>query len=746
MRFRSWEMPLALRRSALAISIGAAAFALLAFVIYESSRLVGEPFPGFLTWDNGTLVAFHGSDWSGVDSGLPVRDGRVLAVDGEPFRDGRALLERARTVPLGTPITYRVLANGGEESVQVKTMRLTPGRYLETFGIYLAGAAVFFLMAVVVVYLQPLRSDARALAVLLILVGALFALAVDMFAGFRLVRLCLLVESATPVAAIQLALVFPSERLRASRRHLVVAFLLAVALALGWANGNYFYAAPDASRNLTYGVYLALAVSVIALALSLGWALVRATQPVERMRAAIVCSGAAVSCLLPASAVFAFFLLGWDFSFTWISAFIVFFPISIAYAVLRYNLLEAERFIRLSLGYSAATATAVVVYAGALLFADSLFGPASSQSPAAALLFIVVLVALFDPVRSRVQRAIDRYFFRTQVNVGQTLEASGAELVHRHRAPEILAYAEETLSQALGLAWVRVRTDASVPAEGALSERLRFGNQDLGVIACGAKKSGAPFSAAEHELVRGMASQVALALRNARAMDDLRTAQSALVQAERLAAVGEVAGSVAHGIRNPLAGIRASAQVAQEQATSPELRRILGDVLQESDRLEQRIRTLLDFSRPLDPAVRTIELGELFERLETSVSHQAERQNVDFRVGTETHPFSLDTDPDFLAEVLLELIGNAFRALPDGGRIEVSGKREAGRTVLTVSDSGPGVPESHRERLFDLFFTTRPEGTGVGLATAKKIVSRLGGSIVCEPGVGSGTRFRIALP
>ena len=59
--------------------IGAAAFALLAFVIYESSRLVGEPFPGFLTWDNGTLVAFHGSDWSGVDSGLPVRDGRVLA-------------------------------------------------------------------------------------------------------------------------------------------------------------------------------------------------------------------------------------------------------------------------------------------------------------------------------------------------------------------------------------------------------------------------------------------------------------------------------------------------------------------------------------------------------------------------------------------------------------------------------------------------------------------------------------------
>ena len=746
MRFRSREMRLALRRSAFAISIGAAAVALLAFVIYESSQLVGEPFPGFLTWDNGTLAAFHGSDWSGVESGLPIRGGRVVAVDGKPFRGGRALLEEARKVPLGTPITYRVLVNGREDSVRVQTMRLTPGRYLETFGIYLAGAAVFLLMAVTVIYLQPLRSDARALSVLFVLVGALFALAVDMFAGFRLVRLCLLVESATPVAAIQLALVFPSERIRASRRHLVVAVLLAIALALGWANGNYFYASPDASRNLTYGVYLALAVSVTALALSLGLALVRATHPVERMRAAIVCSGAAVSCLLPASAVIAFFLLGWDFSFTCISAFAVFFPISIAYAVLRYNLLEAERFIRLSLGYSAATATAVVVYSGVLLLADSIFGPASSQSPAAALLFIVIVVALFDPVRGRVQRAIDRYFFRTRVNVGQALEASGAELVNRHSAQEILDYAEQALTQDLGLAWVRARTDGNVPEQSALAERLRFGDQDLGTIACGDKQSGAPFSSAERDLVRGMASQVALALRNARALDELRAAQSALVQAERLAAVGEVAGSVAHGIRNPLAGIRASAQVAQEQAATPELRRILADVLEESDRLEQRIRTLLDFSRPVDPVPRTIELGELFERIETSVAHQAQRQNVDFRVDTATRPLHLETDPDFLAEVVLELVGNALRALPEGGRIELSGTMELGRTVLTVSDNGPGIPESHRERLFELFFTTRPQGTGVGLATAKKIVARLGGSILYEPAPETGARFRISLP
>lgn len=735
-----------LRRSALALSIGAVTFSLLAFVIYDSWRLVGEPFPGFLTWDNGTLVAFHGPEWTGVRSGIPQRAGRVVGVNGAPFRDGRTLLEQARKAPLGTPITYSILADGRERQVTVPTMRLTVRSYLETFGVYLGGAVIFFLIALVVIYLQPQRSDARALTLLLVLAGAILALAVDTLCSYRLVRACLLVEAATPVAVLQLGLVFPSERLRLPVRRFVVAILFAFALAIGWANGDFIYAAPDASRSLTYAVYLTIAASLVALAGSLAYAIFRANRPVDRIRAAVVFSGAVVSCLLPASAILAFFLLDWSFSFTWISGLLVFFPLSIAFAVVRYDLLESERFIRLTLGYTAASAASVVVYSLVLVVVDSIFGVTAPANPATAFLFIVVLVFLFDPVRSRVQRGIDRVFFRTGVDVGRALEESGVELASQRGEPEIVAYLERKLADVLGLDWVRVCVNRAAPEDAQIQEGIWFGEEELGRIACGSKKSGAPFSSTERELVRAVAAQAALALRYARALDELRAAQSALVQAERLAAVGELAGSVAHGIRNPLAGIRASAQVAREQARTPELHETLDDVIRESDRLEQRVRTLLDFSRPFDPRRRAIDLADLLAQIEMSISRRARGQNVEIDARSEPTPFPIETDPDFLEEALLELAGNALNAMPDGGRLELLATVEAGQPVLTISDSGPGIPASQRTRIFELFFTARPEGTGVGLATVKKIVGRLGGSIACDDSTENGARFRIELP
>ena len=102
-------------------------------------------------------------------------------------------------------------------------------------------------------------------------------------------------------------------------------------------------------------------------------------------------------------------------------------------------------------------------------------------------------------------------------------------------------------------------------------------------------------------------------------------------------------------------------------------------------------------------------------------------------------------DPDFLEDALLELAANALRSMPDGGTLRLALAREDGGIVLRVGDSGAGVPEGVRDRLFEPFFTTRPEGTGIGLATVKKIIESHGGTIALESTGPAGSVFRIAL-
>lgn len=217
------------------------------------------------------------------------------------------------------------------------------------------------------------------------------------------------------------------------------------------------------------------------------------------------------------------------------------------------------------------------------------------------------------------------------------------------------------------------------------------------------------------------------------------------MRAERLAAIGEVAGAVAHGIRNPLAGIRAAAQVAHLRGLRGELAlESLANVLSESDRLDHRIRSLLDFSRPYQLRPRRIDLVPLAEAVRRTLAARPGGYEVSLAC---TEPeLAVDADPAHLEEALLEVGANALRAMPQGGPLAIEIEAPEGAVVLRFRDAGGGVPEGVRERLFDLFFTTRPDGTGIGLATVKKIVELHGGAIALESSGAQGSVFRIVLP
>jgi signal transduction histidine kinase len=725
--------------------VGVAA-ALLFAALRGSLPLVGTTFPGFFVLDNGILAAVYARDWTGVQAGLPFDGAVVTRVAGAPFAGGRALLAEAARHPAGTPIDYTILRRGETREFVVPTMPFTRGAFVASLGGYLFLAAVLLGIGAIALGLRPDLPAARALAATLGSVGALFALAVDHLTSYRLVPLYHLCEALAPAAILNLALVFPRARLTTRRRHALIGGATALLVAGAIAETITFHERPDLAWRWDAAIYVLMALLGLALVVSFGVSLARGRDPSERTRAALVFTGGLVGFLLPAAALLSFFVLGVEVPTTWWTPFLAAFALFLLYAIVKHDLLGAERVVRLGVGYVLASATMLVVYSASLALLTRFVWTRAEQSPLPSFALVLAVALSFEPLRRRVQTGIDRVFYRSRLDLGAALETSSGDLATLGEEGEIVRYVESLLGEMLGVEWARaaLTPDRDARTGAALEETVRFRGERLGWIACGPKRSGAPFSGAERDLLRGVAAQTALAVHNARVLCDLRAAQERLLRAERLAAVGEFAGAVAHGIRNPLAGIRAAAQVAHLRGQRGEIAsESLANVLAESDRLDHRIRSLLDFSRPYQLRPQRIDLVPLLEAVRRSLAGRPGAYAVS--IACEADAVEVEADSAYLEEALLELGANALRAMPEGGALAIEVRAEGGVATLRFRDTGGGIPEGVRQRLFDLFFTTRPDGTGIGLPTVKKIIELHGGTIELEHSGPDGTVFRITL-
>jgi signal transduction histidine kinase len=725
------------------------AVALLAVVGHDSARLVGSTFPGFLVWDNGVLAAFHREAWTGARAGLPGH-GRVALVEGRPFPGGSALLALAARTPEGSPLAYTVQSGSERRVVRVPVMLFSWRDFVATFAIYLGVAAVLFLVALVAILLRPDHGAARAVAIAAGNLGLVLALSVDFLCGYRLTWLYPLAEVLLPGSLAWFALSFPTAGAPVAavgrRPRIALAVGAPALLALGTAQALLFRANPELHFRITEAIYLLLAAVLLALLASFGHQLLASRSPEARMRAGVVFAGAIASAAPAAILLSAMFLLGWTFSVTWVVAFVPFLPVSILYAVVYRDLLAAERFIRLATGYALATAGIVIGYLLVVFGFDRLALSWLASGPVATLGLLVALALALDPLRARVQRGIDRVFFRSRADVASVLEGTSTELALLREEGAIHEHVQRVLREGLALEWAALRPCAAPGDDAGLRERVEFRGEPLGVLCCGPKRSGAPFSAAERELVRVVANQAALALQNARTLEALGAAQDDLVRQERFAAIGELSAAVAHGLRNPLAGIRAAAQVAHETVTEESAAGALSDVISEVDRLDARVRTLLDFSRPFEPRFEDVDLAELLRVLSRGLATAARARGVELGLELPPGPVEARADPNLLEEAVQELAGNALRALDGGGSLRLSLAVEGERAVIRVMDSGRGIPAGVEQRVFDPFFSTRPDGTGMGLPTVKKLVERQGGRVALDSSAAGRTVFRIELP
>src|SRR5881398_764740 len=258
----------------------------------------------------------------------------------------------------------------------------------------------------------------------------------------------------------------------------------------------------------------------------------------------------------------------------------------------------------------------------------------------------------------------------------------------------------------------------------------------------------------DHAIVPSSADEIGeLARAFARMTEQLRQSRAQLVQSEKLASIGQMAAAVAHGLRNPLASLRAAAQLAQHRVDAPAAREQLGAIVEQVDRLDLRIAHLLTFSRPTPFRPSRERARTLVEGALSGFSELLRERRVELVTSCPAALPEVRVDPMRLEQALTEIVSNALDAMPapDGGRLEIVARAQGGEggangIVLEITDSGPGIPAEILPNLCEPFFTTRPEGTGLGLAIAKRYVEEAGGRLQIVSAVGRGTNVRIVLP
>jgi hypothetical protein len=241
-------------------------------------------------------------------------------------------------------------------------------------------------------------------------------------------------------------------------------------------------------------------------------------------------------------------------------------------------------------------------------------------------------------------------------------------------------------------------------------------------------------------------NQMVLQLRESRLeIEGLHRTQ--MSRAEHLATLGEMATGLAHEIRNPLAGIAGVIEIIGRDlpATSP-ARSVVKDVRQEIARINHIVTDLLQTARPHPPTVRKSDLNTTVEHAVMLGRQQALAKSIEIALHKDPSLPEVEHDSDQIHQVLLNLLLNALQAIDTNGKITVTVKPQGATAVVEVSDNGRGIPPDHLPNIFRPFYTTKGDGTGLGLSLARRIVEDHQGRIDVTSAVGQGTTFAVLLP
>ncbi|HEX9264842.1 MAG TPA: ATP-binding protein [Candidatus Binatia bacterium] len=546
----------------------------------SSSRWINRPFPGFFIHENLTVGPYFMPGWTGAAGGLQSLD-RVVRVEGRQLRDRAELYELVRRIPVGSAIRYQVIRDARVLDYTIPTMSFTFRDWLLTFGIYIFIGLAFLLIGVTPYFFRASSPVALPLCFMVLTVFVWFQTTFDFMTEAMLPKeLRIFALVLTPSAGIHLALLLRGGSLVPTVRPLYLALIYGVALVLGTVNSVTFFGPLETwIQNFRAG-YIYLCIGAGSFLVITGSALRRSESDLDRSRLRVMFVGALLGFLIPT--VTTVLTSSYQFRIPYNLALIptVFFPMSVAYALLKYSLFDLGNALRVGLSRIALLALLVASYAVIAFLVAPWIGD-YAKDPLVPIFFSVLVVALFNPLLRWLERVVDRYIFRQDYDPAKVQEeislflrnldsarslANGfvdritgslgiesAVIIYRAKAStESLAIATEPMTANLDALeagadclreiWPSADYRGVARAEATTHPRyeekrqlvlsvfdrwkaelllpLVYEREVRGVVAFGARRSSHEYSAEDYRLLATLTDQLALSLENGRLYEE----------------------------------------------------------------------------------------------------------------------------------------------------------------------------------------------------------------------------------
>lgn len=473
-----------------------------------------------------------------------------------------------------------------------------------------------------------------------------------------------------------------------------------------------------------------------------------------------------------------------------------------ALAILKYRPLEIHTLIKGGILYSSLSAVVLVIYILVVKkLSDLIGGVAGTRSLWTEALFVLALVILSRPLKNKVERIIDRFFYRGKYEHQKELMDFGETLTDITDPKELLQTTANFIAQAFRLRQVVVfllnrETNRFIPCgqqstgpeiefgpHSPLPEKLRTSkaplefedlkealgdhpdmekltrtrasivvpmwvkDELLAFAALGEKISKQSWMMEDLEFLTIFFNQAAVATSRALIYQEVKDKERELMRSEKLAALGELSAGIAHEIRNPLGVISGSAQTLGKTADEPTREELTEFIIEETERLNNLLRDFLDFARPRELNLTTCDLRKLADRSLELVDSKAADCGVKIEKEYSPDLPLIVVDPVQIEQIFVNLELNAIEAMPRGGTLKIGiGKSNSKKFALKISDTGCGISAQIRSRIYDPFFTTKETGTGLGLSVVHRIVENHAGEISLSSIEGEGSTFTVTLP
>jgi signal transduction histidine kinase len=433
----------------MAVRIVAAALALVGLAVaarttHTSAQWIGRVFPGFMILDNRVIASVGLAHWTGT--AIPdLYQNEVLAVGGQPVASTPAAYAMVAAHEPGTPIQYRLRRNGIERVVTVAAERFEQRDWLLLHGLFLLNGLVFLFAALATFVLRPDSPAALGFLGGGSAIAFFLFTAMDLYGPATFFRLHVLAESALPAGMLHFALVFPEGHRWARLR--IVGWMFAAAIAAAYE--AFLYSPVVYSRVLTTNMfYIALVAAFFCGNLAVAY--VRSGSQLVRQRVRVVLVGALFGFVVPAVVLIVAVLMAGDASMNFAATTPFMFALALAYAIVQHDLFEIDAMVKRGAYYLALTGAVSAAYLAAVLaFNFVLRVGAVTDSAAFPVVFALAVLLLLNPLRTRVQRLLDRVFYGTSYDAAAVLAEIGNALAHTRERGEIASLVTQCLQRTI---------------------------------------------------------------------------------------------------------------------------------------------------------------------------------------------------------------------------------------------------------------------------------------------------------